>query len=125
MLTWQKLVLYPAAVWAVIYLFICALIGFKIATDASWVWIATLVISIAGLYIASRAANIKDLKKALTMGLVWIAVMIILDLILTRPFAGWEYFSSWKTYLAYALTFLVPVLVSFTLKVSSNVEAKE
>lgn len=112
MLTWQKLILYPAAIWAVIYLFICALVGFKMDTSASWVWIVTIIISIIGLYIASRAANIKELKKALILGLVWVIVMVILDLILTLPFTGATYFSSWKTYLAYGIAFLMPTIVS-------------
>lgn len=113
MLTWKKLILYPAAIWAVIYLFICALIGFKLNASADWVMMVTTIISIIGLYIASRAANIKELKKALILGLMWVIVMVILDLVLTLPFTGVGYFSSWKTYLAYAITFLTPIIISF------------
>jgi hypothetical protein len=113
MLTWQKLVLYPAAIWAVIYLFICALIGFKVNTMADWVMIVTTLISLVGLYIASRAVNIKDIKKAIILGLVWVIVMVILDLILTAPFA-YRYFDSWKTYVNYAIVFLMPIVISFT-----------
>ena len=113
MLDWKKLILYPAAIWAVIYLFICALIGFKIDTSASWVWYASVAISIIGLYIAIRAANIKDIKKAMILGLVWVVVMFILDLVLPRPFTGWGYFMTWNIYVSYAITFLMPIVLSF------------
>lgn len=112
MLDWKKLILYPAAVWVVVYLFICALIGFKINVQADWVMIATTIISVVGLYIASRAADIKDIKKAIVLGLVWVIVMVVLDIILTAPFA-YRYFDNWKTYFSYGLTFAIPIIMSF------------
>jgi len=113
MLDWKKLILYPAAIYAVIFLFISALIGFKINASADWVMIVTTIISVIGLYIASRAANIRDFKKALILGLVWVIVMVVLDLVLTMPFTGAAYFSSWKTYFNYGLTFIIPIVMSF------------
>lgn len=110
MLDWKKLILYPLAIYAVIFLFISALIGFKIDQTAGWVTVATLAISIIGLYIASRAAKIDSMKNAVILGLVWVVVMIVLDLILTMPFTGVAYFKAWTTYLAYAITFIMPVI---------------
>jgi hypothetical protein len=112
MLTWQKVVLYPLAIYAAIFLFISALIGFKIDQTAPWASIASYVISIAGLYIASRAAKMDTRKNAVLLGLSWVIVMVILDLILTRPFTGWGYFQSWQAYLSYALTFIIPSIFS-------------
>ncbi len=108
----KKLLLYPAVVWVVIYLFICILIGFKINTSADWVMMATTLISIVGLFYAAKIAGIKDFKKALLLGLVWVLVMVVLDLILTMPFVP-GYFSNWKTYFSYGITFLMPIIVSF------------
>lgn len=116
MLTWQKLILYPAAIYAVVFLFISALIGFKINQTASWVMVATTLISVVGLYIASISAKIETMKTAVILGLVWVVVMVILDLLLTLPFAGWGYFRSWVTYLNYILVFVIPVVVSFMKK---------
>ena len=113
MLTWQKLILYPAAIWAVIYLFICLLIGFKIDQTANWVMVATTIISIVGLFIAARSAKAESLKKAIILGLVWALVMVVLDLVLTLPFAGAAYFRSWVTYLNYALIIIIPAIISF------------
>ena len=113
MLNWKKLVLYPAAIWAIIYLFICLLIGFKLNASANWVMIVTTLISVAGLYFFASAAEIKDWRKAIILAVIWVLVMLVLDLLLTRPFTGWAYFHSWKTYFSYGLTLVIPILVSF------------
>lgn len=115
-MNWKKLLLPPLAIYAVIFLFISALIGAKINQETTWVWLVTLAISIIGLYLASNYAKPKNLKEGLTYGLVWLAILFVLDLILTIPFTGWDYFSSWKAYLPYGLTLIVPSLYSLVKK---------
>jgi len=110
MLNWKKLILYPAAVWAVIYLFICAIIGFKLNVHALWVEIIAWVISIVGLYIAAKAAKISAYKNVATLAIVWLAVMFVLDLILTLPFTGAIYFKTWTTYISYAIILIMPLV---------------
>lgn len=110
MLNWKKLILYPAAIYAVIFLFISALIGFKIDANAGWVGIVTTIINLVGLYLAARAADIKDLKKAIILGISWVLVLVFLDFILTVPFTGMTYFASWKTYLNYVFVLAMPII---------------
>lgn len=105
---WKKYLLPPVAIYAVIFLFISALIGAKVATDTIWVTLVDLAITVVGLYLATNYVKPKNTKEGLIYGLVWLVVFVILDLILTRPFTGMVYFSSWKTWLVYALTVLVP-----------------
>jgi len=109
MIDWKKLLLYPVAVWVVIYLFICVLVGLKINANANWVMVVTTLISLVGLFIASRAAKVDGIGKALVLGIAWVLVMVILDFILTKPFVA-GYFGSWKTYFNYGITFLMPVI---------------
>ncbi len=108
-MNWKKLILPPVAIYAVIFLFISALVGAKVNTDALWIWIVSLVITIVGLYLAVRYVKPSDLREGIIYGLVWVAVLVVLDLVLTAPFAGWDYFSSWKSYIPYALTILAPI----------------
>jgi len=110
-MNWKKLVLPPVAIYAVIFLFISALIGAKIATDAVWVIVVDLAITVVGLYLATRYAKPKDIKQGLIYGLVWVVIFFILDLILTVPFTGMGYFSNWQTYAVYGLTLLMPTLL--------------
>jgi hypothetical protein len=110
MLDWKKLILYPLAIYAVIFLFVSVFVGLKINTHATWMTVATLAISIIGLYIASRAAEVDSIKNVLILCLVWVLVMVILDMILTVPFTGAVYFKTWTTYLSYAITFVMPLI---------------
>lgn len=110
-MNWKKLVLPPVAIYAVIFLFISALIGAEANAETTWVWIVTLAISIIGLYLATNYARPKNVKEGLVYGLVWLIILFALDLILTVPFTGWAYFNDWKSYLPYALTILMPTFL--------------
>lgn len=110
-MNWKKFLIPPVAIYAVVFLFISALVGAKISTDATWVTIVDFVITIVGLYLAVNYSKPKNLKEGLIYGLVWALVLLLLDIILTVPFTGWEYFSSWKTWIVYALTILMPTLL--------------
>ncbi len=107
---WKKLILPPIAIYAVIFLFVTVLIGAHISTEVIWVTIVNFVIMIIGLYLAISYAKPKNLKEGLIYGLIWLAVFFLLDIILTVPFTGWNYFFGWKTWVAYGLTLLMPTL---------------
>ena len=110
-MNWKKLLLPSPAIYAVIFLFISALVGAKVSTEAIWVWIVSIIISIVGLYLAVNYAKPKNVKEGLIYGLVWLAIFFILDLILTMPFTGKSYFQDWKSYVPYALTLLMPIVL--------------
>ena len=111
-MNWKKLLIPPAAIYAVIFLFISALIGFKIDQNRTWVEIVCWIITIIGLYLAVNYVKPKSWKEGLKYGIVWVIVFFILDLVLTVPFTGWEHFSSWKSYISYALTILMPTFLA-------------
>lgn len=108
---WKKLLLPPVAIYAVIFLFISALVGAKVNAEATWVWIVSLLITIAGLYLATNYVKPKNTQEGLKYGAIWLVILIILDLILTMPFTGAGYFSDWKSYIPYALTLVMPMIL--------------
>lgn len=110
---WKKLLIPPVAIYAVIFLFISALIGAKIDAEASWVWIVNLGISIVGLYLATNYVKPTNWRDGLKFGAVWVVVLVILDLLLTVPFTGTEYFSDWRSYIPYVLTLLLPTAIAY------------
>lgn len=111
-MNWKTLFIPPIAIYAVIFLFISALIGAKIDQKAIWVWIVSLVISIIGLYIATNYAKPKNRQEGLKIGIIWLIIFVILDLILTLPFTGSDYFVDWRSYLPYLLTILIPTILA-------------
>jgi len=107
----KKLVIPPIAIYAVIFLFISALVGGKANTEANWVWIVSLVITIVGLYLGTNYAKPKSIGEGFIYGLVWLIVLFVLDIILTVPFTGWERFNAWQSYIPYLLTLLMPTFL--------------
>jgi len=110
-MNWKKFIIPPVAIYAVVFLFISALIGAKIDAEATWVWVVTLVIIIIGLYFASNYANSGNWREGILYGIVWLVILIILDLILTLPFTGSDYFRDWRSYLPYVLTLIIPTVL--------------
>lgn len=109
---WKKFLIPPVAIYAVIFLFISALVGAKADTHAIWVWPVTLIISIVGLYIATNYVKPSSWKEGLKYGAVWVVILVILDLILTVPFTGSGYFSDWRSYVPYVLTLIIPTVLA-------------
>lgn len=109
-MNWKKVLIPPVAIYAVIFLFISALIGAKVNQEATWVWLITLVISVVGLYLGTQYAQPQSRKEGLMYGVLWLIILVVLDMVLTAPFAGWDYFSNWKSYIPYVLTILIPTL---------------
>lgn len=108
---WRKYLIPPVAIYAVIFLFISALIGAKVDAEAAWVWVVSLGISVAGLYIATKYVKPVNMQAGLKYGVVWLLVLFILDLVLTLPFAK-DYFSDWRSYIPYVLTLALPAILS-------------
>lgn len=108
----KKYLIPPLAIYAAIFLFISFLIGAKADTQATWVYIVSLVIAVAGLYIATNYVKPKNMQEGLRFGIAWLVVLIILDLILTLPFTGPEFFRSWHPYVSYVLTMAIPTFLA-------------
>ena len=53
----------------------------------------------------------KNIQSKIYFGFLVFIVTLLLDLVLTIPFAGWEYWQSWWTWLLYVIIFLTPLCV--------------
>ncbi|MCL5094051.1 MAG: hypothetical protein M1355_02890 [Patescibacteria group bacterium] len=104
----KKLVGYGAAIWAIMFVLISALVGFKLS-DAAWVGYVTVVLSGVLAYVFAGMVDLKDLKSALTYGIGWVVVGLILDFVISARFAA-DIFSSWNLWAGYALVLLVPAV---------------
>ncbi len=60
--------------------------------------------------IAGRSLRLHGWHDILPYSLSWVAVVAILDIILTVPFTGWALFSDWNIWVGYALIACVPLL---------------
>ncbi len=109
----KKFLVPPVAIYGVIFLFISFLIGMKADAEAFWVYLVSLAILISGLYIATNSIKPTNTNEGLKLGMIWLIILIILDVILTVPFTGPEFFSSWHPYVSYLLAVAIPTFLSF------------
>ena len=75
-------------------------------------WMVTLGISVVGLYLATNYVKPSNWQEGAKYGVVWVIILFILDIVLTIPFTGAGYFSDWKSYIPYALTLLIPIVLA-------------
>jgi len=110
-MNWKKFVLPPFAIYAIIFLFISSLIGLEINHSQLWVKIVGWVVTIVGFYLAVAYAKPQNISQGFVYGIVWAIILFGLDLLLTIPFVGWNYFVSWQAYLPYAIAIIFPVIL--------------
>lgn len=104
-----KLFGYGAVIWGVAFIVVSAFIGFEVTSEVIVQGVTTLAVAIAA-YLLARSLNISNRKEMLKYGFSWVVVGLILDLIVTTRFTGWQFFSAFYVWLGYALILLVPLL---------------
>lgn len=94
--------------WVIMFVIVSIFIGFNIYQLAAIPFITALIGGVVS-YLLARNAKPKKISLALTYGLIWIIISIILDAIITTRFNA-TVFSSWTLWLGYLLGLLAPML---------------
>lgn len=108
---WKKALLFPVVIYAIAFLVASAFVAFKVETAGIVPWIVTTAAVLITAFILAKRLDLQNTKQALIYGVIWIMVLVVLDLAMTIPFTGIEYFYDWKAYLGYVLVFLMPAIV--------------
>jgi hypothetical protein len=86
-----------------------------------WVWALTTAFVTALLFGFAFFAKPASFKKGLTMGAVWAAVFVLLDVcIVALPFTGFGYFADVRTWIPYFTGIIAPALMGKMLKEKSS-----
>jgi len=108
-MNWKKGIGYGVLIWAIMFIVICILIGFKISLDSTFMnLVVTLISAIAVLIITGYVAP-KNVGQALSYGLLWAVVGIILDFIISARFAPGMFKEAYY-WLSYLLIVILPLL---------------
>jgi hypothetical protein len=104
---WLKAIVYGALTWGAGGIALWALTF----TDLSAGWTHGLVAAVIGLtaYLFALEAKPENLSQAVGYGVVWVAIGMVLDAVITRAFDA-HIFTSWQYYLGYALALLAPMV---------------
>ncbi|MBU0540055.1 hypothetical protein KKF59_02480 [Patescibacteria group bacterium] len=107
-MNYTKLFGYGVAIWAAAYLTATIFVAYKSMETL----IAQIVVAVVGAlaaYIAGRKLAAKNAGAILKYSIPWVLIAVVLDMVLTVPFTGWGFFSTWSLWIGYALIALVPL----------------
>jgi len=108
-LNWKKTIGYGVIIWVVAFVVASLIMALGILnTYVQWLIIQIAVV-IAG-YKFVRKLNLVTNTSAIITGLVWVAVVIVLDLIITRYFTTMSFFRDWKTWVSYLIILFLPIV---------------
>lgn len=107
-MNWKKLIGFGLLWWVIIFVVVSALMAFKFYSGILVeIGIAVLVGII--IFILAGYAKPLGLGQALTYGLVWAIIGLILDYFITLRYND-AIFKQWTLWLGYALVLLAPIL---------------
>lgn len=104
---WSKILGFGALIWIIIFV----LISVFVAYDYMPGWLS-YVFAIIGIALAIWFAgflNIQKASSALTVGIIWVVLFLVLDYLISRQFAS-DMFSSWLYWVNYLLILLAPMV---------------
>jgi len=107
-MNWKKAVGFGLVIWILMFVIVSVLMALKFY-DQRWQHIAVAVVSgIISFVLAAKVAP-ASVAKALSYGLVWVVVGLILDFLVTKRYNP-GIFSARSLWLGYALVLLAPLL---------------
>lgn len=108
-MNWKKGIWYGVLVWIIMFVVISILVGFKVSFDSTFMnLVVTLISAIAVLVLAGYVAP-KSIRQALSYGILWAVIGIILDFIISARFAP-GMFREVYYWLSYILIVILPIL---------------
>lgn len=115
-INWKKAISSGIIIWGVAFVVVSVLMAIGIREGyLNWI-ITTIIIAITGYKLAQKM-SLKNMNSALSVGLLWVIVVVLLDWLITTHFATMAFFSDYKIWVSYAIILLIPV---FSMKKSTQ-----
>lgn len=109
---WKKTILYGIAIWVIG--FVVGSILMLMTATTSWLFaVLMLVIMAVVVWVMAGKIEMANRKIAIAVGIIWLAIALILDYLVTSRFAaqsGTIFFASWPLWIGYALTLVLPAV---------------
>ena len=107
-MNWKKGIGFGALVWAIMFIVVSILVGYKMPQTMMFSIIVMIISLIATYFLAKNIAP-KNYMEAIEYGLIFAVVGIILDFLISQRFAP-NIFSTVSYWVSYVLIVLVPLL---------------
>ena len=95
-------------IWVIMFAVASVFAAYKVG-DKLWAEIILMAVNAVMAFVFARLAKPTSIAGALLLGLAWVVIGIVLDLIISRRFAP-DLFKMWPYWVSYALVLLVPML---------------
>lgn len=107
-MNWKKGIGYGALLWLIMFALVSALLNLYYL----YTWMPIIIALVTGLisFILAKYIKPTNAKLALSYGLLWVIVGLVLDFFITKQFNP-NIFSAWSLWLGYILVLLAPLLV--------------
>ncbi len=107
-----KLLGWGIAIYAIMYLVVAALAIYAVSPPLFARLIALLIlISLATM--AGFSLRRHTVLDILPYSFMWTAEVMLLDALMSVPFAGWQLYMDWNVWVGYSLVLIVPLLTVY------------
>lgn len=107
-MNWLKGIGYGAAIWVIMFVLVSALIAFNINDIKIVHYLAALIAPVSAYFFAGYLKP-NSTSNAISYGIVFVVVGLILDYLITTKFKA-NIFASRTLWVSYGLTLLAPLL---------------
>lgn len=106
---YTKLIGYGIVIWVAAYLVATAFVGYG-AGDLTLASVTTTIVVAVVTYALARRLHERSLGILLLYAAGWVVIGLLLDLLLTISFTGWEFFRGWGVWTGYAVLVIATLI---------------
>lgn len=110
-MNYKKLFGYGALIWVVAYIAAILLVVLRVGTTMRAGPLVGIVAAAMAAWAGTQLER-TSIVKILFYSLGWVIVGLVLDLILTIPFTGWQFYFAWSYWASYVLIAVLPIFTS-------------
>jgi len=104
---WKKSLVKGVIIWVVAFIVASVLIALGITNSyLSWI-IVTIIIAVVA-YKFAKQMKIENMPSAISLGIYWVIIVLLLDLIVTSRFTTMAFFNDIKIWVSYAIVLVIP-----------------
>lgn len=103
----KKTIFYGVIIWAIIFAVATGIMNYISGMAFE---ILMWLLSFGAAWYAAKKLVIKNQADGFSVGIVWVIVGLILDLLITRQFSGWGLFYAWTYWVSYIIILATPII---------------
>lgn len=108
-MNYLKLIGFGVVIWIAAYMTATAFVAYG-AGDTGVAGVTTAIIVAVVTFVLARNLHERSLSRLFFYAIGWVGIGLVLDLLFTIPFTGWELFRTWNIWTGYGLIIVATLL---------------